>query len=336
MKMKNFEEIIARSLERSINSINPNIRDSILNDCSNVTIVEEKRKKKIITKIGYGIAISYMAFFLIINTIPVSAQMLYKIPIIDKLVWGSLIDKGIFQALDKGYSQPINELTTDKGIIFTVHDLILGNKINFLMSIKPDIEIYESEIKSINISVTDQDGEGLSFSSHSPYYDKDSKSYIFDCSVMTFKEGTLKDVKSINLEISSITFEDNSKLEGDWQIRVPMQADYATEQVLWEKEINEKVVKENGSSFIIEKLVSTYSDIAIYVNIDAQISLEAPRGRNIYMIDSEGLKIPMAQGTGQKNGDIMQYKYYFDTTHPNEPVRIVFIDGEDVKEIELE
>ncbi len=331
--MKNFEDDIKKSLNRSISKLSPNIRSSILNECSNINATK-KRKRKYVSKIAYGIAISYMTFFLLINTIPASAQMLYKIPLIDKIVWNSVIDKGIFEAFDSGYTQPINELIADQNIKFTVHDVIVGNKIHFLMSVEFFSEIYEqSEIESINITATDQDGKNLSFTSSSPYYDKLSGTHIFNCSIVTFNGDAFKDINSINLRISNINFDDGTKLEGDWEIQVPIQIDDSTKDALWEKEINKDVFKEDGSTFLIEKVVSTPSDVAIHIKMDLKDSRNAPR--KVFIVDSGGSKIPMINVLSQKNGDITEYKYYFDASYPNEPIKFGYSDGELIKEINL-
>ena len=330
------ENIISSSLKRSIEKYKPNIQEALLDECiaeSKQSIIVEKPERKSSLKPVFAVIAVCLLFIGIVNTVPAAALNLARIPVIDKLVWASVIDKGIFKSLEEGFSHQINEAVSDNDITFAVHDVILGNKIHFLLSLDFQFDTKDKKIESASISATDQNGKELSFMSTPLSYDESSGVYVFNCSVLPLAGNMIEDITSISLKITSITFDDGTQIKGNWQVIVSTPIESSTREATWEKEISITVTKDDGIPFILERVVSTPSDVAVYISINSEDARNAPRG--IHIIDDKGNKIELNTVIGNKLGDMTQFKYYFEAVYPNIPAKIIYTDGDTIKEFDL-
>ena len=329
--MNKYEKIISESLKRSIDEYKPDMRNLIIDNVQPIVKNNRLCIPRPILRLLYTVTAIYIVFFLTVNIVPSAAYSLIQVPVINKLVWSSVIDKGIFSALDKGYKQTIDKTVQDNGVTFTIHDIIIGNKIHFLMSLKFSSDIEQGEFDIVN-DASDQNGKALNFTkSNKTLYDKENDVYIYSCDVFSFLDDMTQDISNIDLKISSIKYDNGIELNGNWQISIPIQLDKSTKEAIWRKEFNTTLTKD-GITFILDKVISTPSDVVVWVKVNVKDSKNI---RSIYIIDSKGNRTTMTNAFGKKNGDMMEIKFYYDAIYPNIPEKIGYNDGGNVKEFEL-
>ena len=275
----------------------------------------KRRVKKIIFATMIALACSAL-FMFGVNQSTSFANYVDKIRFLSELSELLKVDSGVGRAVDHGLLQDVSQSAQDKGIYFTIDNVIAGEKrtfVSFHINIDPD-QLAIEEVNLINFKATDGSARTL-FGSN----DKGEELQIRQRSVnkvdQTTFTGLLEIVSSdstitipntIDLSIHSMVVTKPDKIEtmvGDWDVRFQRDAAHS------------KPIEYKGNDFSInvgsEKLDLKINYIKVYPTLtEMSIDLETELNKGIYYeyhLENENGKVYKLIGNGihTDSGDVM-------------------------------
>lgn len=278
----------------------------------------KREKRSRILRPAAAAAVLIAAFIFTVNVSPAFAHYLENVPGLSYLVNLVKFDKGLTMAVENGCIQKIDKYAEDKGIKFTVDNVILDRKRMIISYTIESKDNYEGLIPH-NVSVTGGNGEKISalLSYGSPdnsSFDKDGKARgIIDIqypgdSNETFPEEIVLNIKSFYEQ----PLTDQNLIEGNWSV------DFKLDKVLIS--VSPKVINAQ-MEFTLGQMKFNVDYVKVYPTI-IEMKVSADKGnsyrftgfKDLYLEDEKGNRYTCHGSTFPDGETVLNFEsnYYID------------------------
>lgn len=176
-------------------------------------------------------AASILLFIFTVNTIPAFASLVNRVPVLSNIAGFVQFDKGLQSAAEKGYIQRINKSIEDRGIKFTIKEIIFDKK-RLIVYYRIDSDLKIKNINIDNLRLKDENGKELEyFSSIFIGPDEDFMNYKYSENIIDFNMPDEKDFpENITIDLKSLKItgesdENTSIIEGNWSLAIKLDSD---------------------------------------------------------------------------------------------------------------
>jgi hypothetical protein len=188
----------------------------------------EKERSRLFTKFTAAVAACLAFLIITVNASPAFASYMSRLPGLENLIKLIQFDKGLEAAVDNGFVQIVKSGVSDKGIRFTIENIILDKRTLLFEYTLEAQENYE-ELSIEKLKITDKSGEKikgfLSWGSYSDdkYKDSNKKSGTFQLQYIDTSEVESILPEDIVVKCSSLRHQGSAKpLEGNWEVSIKL------------------------------------------------------------------------------------------------------------------
>ena len=231
----------------------------------------EKTRKRYFVKCASSIAAILLIFVLGVNVSPVFAAYARKLPGISQLVEIVKFDKGLEKAVDEGFVQNIGKTVEDKGIKFTIDNVIVDKSrlvMTYTIETTEDYDdLYIGEMKlSDSNDIGLETGYDIDMAPNSNFKEKKKKSATIN--VVGPEKGFPENIIIKCLSFKSQKENSSKEIKGDWTINLKL------DKKLMDVKPKEFVINKAGLvdnvEFLIEKMKVYPTNVEVNISMDKE------------------------------------------------------------------
>jgi len=255
----------------------------------------EKTRKRYFVKCASSIAAILLIFVLGVNVSPVFAAYARKLPGISQLVEIVKFDKGLEKAVDEGFVQNIGKTVEDKGIKFTIDNVIVDKSrlvMTYTIETTEDYDdLYIGEMKlSDSNDIGLETGYDIDMAPNSNFKEKKKKSATIN--VVGPEKGFPENIIIKCLSFKSQKENSSKEIKGDWTINLKL------DKKLMDVKPKEFVINKAGIAdnveFLIEKMKVYPTNVEVKISMDKESKVIYLNFINPRLEDEKGNQYPIA------------------------------------------